>query len=67
MEYSLTIYHLYPDLLNLYGDKGQYCRAGKAVPLARRETRVKTRCEGRCPTSDADIVLLGGGLTGSSF
>ena len=22
MGYRLTVYHLYPDLLNLYGDKG---------------------------------------------
>lgn len=62
MEYSLTIYHLYPDLLNLYGDKGNIAVLEKRCLWRGVKTRVKTLCEGEVPDfSDVDIVLLGGG------
>lgn len=58
----LTIYHLYPELLNLYGDKGNI-----AVLKTRCEKRgikavVKQLKAGQKPDfNGADIVLLGGG------
>lgn len=50
MEYSLTVYHLYPDLLNLYGDKGNIAVLEKRCLWRGVKTRVKTLCEGEVPT-----------------
>ena len=62
MEYALTIYHLYPDLLNLYGDKGNIAVLEKRCLWRGVHAQVKTLCEGEKPDfSGVDIVLLGGG------
>lgn len=62
MEYALTIYHLYPDLLNLYGDKGNIAVLEKRCLWRGVNAQVKTLCEGEKPDfSGVDIVLLGGG------
>lgn len=61
-NYGLTIYHLYPDLLNLYGDKGNIAVLTKRCEWRGVQAKVKTLCEGGTPDfSDVDIVLLGGG------
>lgn len=31
---KITIGHLYPDLLNLYGDRGNHCLHGTALQMA---------------------------------
>lgn len=61
-DYSLTIYHLFDDLLNLYGDKGNVSVLEKRCSWRGIETNVKTLHEGETPDfSDVDIALLGGG------
>lgn len=61
-KYCLTIYHLYPDLLNLYGDKGNIAVLTKRCEWRGINAELKTLCEGDVPDfSGVDIVLLGGG------
>lgn len=61
-DFSLTVYHLYPDLLNLYGDKGNISVLKKRCEWRKIACQVKTLCEADTPDfSDVDIVLLGGG------
>ena len=36
---KLTIGHLYPDLLNLYGDRGKYSMYDEATPMERHRSR----------------------------
>lgn len=59
---KLTIGHLYPDLLNLYGDRGNIACLMKRC--AWRGIEARTICyesEDRVDFSALDIVLLGGG------
>ncbi len=61
-EYSLTIYHLYYDLLNLCADQGNVLVLEKRCARRNIKTTVKTLHSGDLPDfSDADIVILGGG------
>ena len=58
----VTIYHLYPDLLDLYGDRGNVLALVKRcewrnIPVQVREIKVGDKAE----LSDADIMFLGGG------
>ncbi len=62
-DYSVNILHLYPDLLNLYGDKGNIECLRKRLNWRGIDVRVKT-----CTANDtdvdiagADIIFLGGG------
>lgn len=58
----LTIYHLYPDLLNLYGDKGNIAVLKMRCQKRGIEAKIKTLTAGqKADFSDVDIVLLGGG------
>ncbi len=63
MKYSINIVHLYPDLLNLYGDKGNIECLKKRL-LWRGIDAAVTKCtlkEENFDLANADIVLLGGG------
>ena len=62
-DYSISILHLYPDLLNLYGDKGNIECLKKRLIWRDIDVQVKT-----CTANDndvditgADIIFLGGG------
>ncbi len=62
-EYSINILHLYPDLLNLYGDKGNIEALKKRLVWRGIEPCIK-ECTMENPDFDlknSDIVLLGGG------
>lgn len=61
-QYSLNIHHLYPDLLNLYGDKGNSSALEKRL-LWRGVDATVTVCKQEDPLdiSGFDIILLGGG------
>lgn len=59
---KLTIGHLYPELLNLYGDRGNVQCLVKRCQWRGIETEVKTfEIEDEIKFDDLDIVLLGGG------
>ncbi len=61
-KYSLTIGHLYPDLLNLYGDRGNIACLMKRCQW--RDIEVQTiefQSEDTVDFQKLDIVLLGGG------
>ncbi len=61
-QFSLTIYHLFPDLLNLYGDKGNIAVLTKRCAWRGIDAQVQALTEGQEPDfGGADIVLLGGG------
>lgn len=62
LERPLRIVHLYPDLLNLYGDGGNVrvlaCRCmWRGIPVEVKEVRYGERAD----LSGADVVFLGGG------
>lgn len=62
-EYSLTITHLYPDLLNLYGDKGNIECMKKRLVWRGIDAKV-CECTVDNPEinlDDTDILVLGGG------
>lgn len=62
-DYKITILHLYPDLLNLYGDKGNIECMKKRLEWRGIEAEV-INCTMDCESMDfsqADIVFLGGG------
>ncbi len=62
MKKRLTIYHLYPGLLNLYGDKGNVCVLGVRCEKRGIDAVVKTLGAGETADfSDADIIIFGGG------
>ena len=62
MERKLTIYHLYPDLLDVYADRGNVAVIEKRCAWRGIETRVRTLRAGETPDfADVDIVLLGTG------
>ncbi len=59
---KIKIAHLYPDLLNLYGDKGNIASLVKRLEWREIETQVtEYKIEDELDFSDVDIVLLGGG------
>lgn len=61
--YKISIVHLYPDLLNLYGDKGNIECLKKRLTWRNIEVEVK-ECTGETPEIDfenTDIIFLGGG------
>ena len=59
---KLTIGHLYPDLLNLYGDRGNIQCMVKRLEWRGMEAEVKEfRLEDTIGFSGLDIVLMGGG------
>jgi CobQ-like glutamine amidotransferase family enzyme len=61
-NYKISILHLYPDLLNLYGDKGNIECMRKRLEWRGIEVQVITFMADSEPDfSNADIVFLGGG------
>lgn len=59
---NLVIGHLYPDLLNLYGDRGNIRTLKLRAQWRGMEVQVKEfALEDEIPFEDLDIVLLGGG------
>lgn len=61
---KLKIFHLYPDLLNLYGDRGNIACFVKRLEWRGMEAEVvKYTCNDTKPfdLSEADIVFIGGG------
>ncbi len=62
MEKSLVICHLYPDLLDVYADRGNVAVLEKRCAWRGIGVQVRTVCAGDAPDfSDADIVLFGTG------
>ncbi len=63
MEYELNIVHLYPDLLNLYGDKGNIECLRKRLIWRNIGVNVSkcTAKENDIDFENADIIFLGGG------
>ena len=62
-NYKITIVHLYPDLLNLYGDKGNIECLRKRLNWRNIDTEVilYTAENENFDFSAADIIFLGGG------
>lgn len=62
MERTLTIGHLYPDLLNLYGDRGNIaCLMQRCVWRGIEVETKEFMLNDEIDFSELDIVLLGGG------
>lgn len=62
MEKSLNIVHLFPDLLNLYGDSGNVLVLKKRCRLRNIDVNIiKYNIDDEIDLKKADIVLLGGG------
>ncbi len=62
MSRSLAICHLFPELLNLYGDGGNILTLAKRLEWRGIEARIREVRVGDVPSfSDADIVFIGGG------
>lgn len=62
MSYKITIGHLYPDLLNLYGDRGNIqCLLKRCQWRGIEAENIEFRLEDEIDFSKLDIVLLGGG------
>lgn len=63
---KITIGHLYPDLLNLYGDRGNIqCMKKRCQWRGIEAETVEFQLEDNIDFSALDIVLLGGAPTGS--
>lgn len=63
---KLTIGHLYPDLLNLYGDRGNIqCLMKRCQWRGIEAETIAYEIDDKIDFSKLDIVLLGGGPTGS--
>lgn len=62
-NHKINILHLYPDLLNLYGDRGNIeCLRKRLIWRGiDAEVRVCTAAEDKCDLADTDIVFVGGG------
>lgn len=62
-EYEINIVHLYPDLLNLYGDKGNIACLEKRLSWRgiRANVRQCTNQDHSMDLSGADIIFVGGG------
>lgn len=59
---KINIAHLYPDLLNLYGDKGNIASLVKRLQWRGIEAQVtEYKIEDEIDFAEADIILLGGG------
>lgn len=59
---NLTIFHLYPDLMNLYGDIGNVIALKKRMEWRNIECEIKEIKAGEKPDfTKADILFLGGG------
>ena len=59
---KITIGHLFPDLLNLYGDRGNIAALTKRMEARKIETEVKTYgIDDEINFADLDIVFIGGG------
>ena len=59
---KINIVHLYPDLLNLYGDKGNIASLVKRLEWRGIETQVtEYTIEDEVDFANADIIVLGGG------
>ncbi|HOO61891.1 MAG TPA: glutamine amidotransferase [Bacillota bacterium] len=62
MSYSLTLCHMYPDLLNLYGDRGNVLSLIRRASLHDIDLRVETiSLSDEFNASKYDLVFLGGG------
>ncbi len=62
MKKTLTIYHLYPDLMDVYADHGNVTVLQKRLEWRGFEVNVRTLTMGQVPDfTDADIVLIGAG------
>ncbi len=62
-KYEINIVHLFPDLLNLYGDRGNIACMEKRLTWRGIEAHVRT-CTNRDSSIDlsgADIIFVGGG------
>lgn len=61
-EMKLTIGHLYPDLLNLYGDRGNIaCMVRRCLWRGIRAETIEINAGDSIDFEKLDIVLLGGG------
>ncbi len=61
-DYKITIMHLYPNLLNLYGDKGNIeCMKKRLLWRGIEAEVVEVAEEDDIDFSNADIIFLGGG------
>ncbi len=61
-DYKINIVHLYPNLLNLYGDKGNIECMKKRLSWRGIEAEVKEVCDNaQIDFNNTDIVFLGGG------
>lgn len=62
-EYQINIVHLYPDLLNLYGDKGNIECLRKRLQWRGIGVNVTTctNQDGNIDFADTDIIFVGGG------
>lgn len=61
-QYSIHILHLYPDLLNLYGDKGNLSALEKRLVWRGMDATITVCNQEDTPDfSEADIIFLGGG------
>lgn len=63
MNREINIIHLYPDLLNLYGDKGNIASLVKRLEWRGIDANVTEVCDrdARIDFDNADIVFIGGG------
>ena len=61
-DYTINILHLFPDLLNLYGDRGNIQTLCKRLEWRGVDVNVKTvTSDDVVELSDTDIIVLGGG------
>ena len=61
-DYTINIVHLFPDLLNLYGDRGNIQALSKRLLWRGIDVNLKTVVsEDEIDIKDADIIVLGGG------
>ena len=59
---KLQICHIYPDLLNLYGDRGNILCLKHRIEARGIEAEVKEiRMGDKLNSKDADIIFIGGG------
>ena len=65
-DMKLTIGHLYPDLLNLYGDRGNIaCLMKRCIWRGIEAETIEFNTGDQIDFSKLDIVLLGGGSEGN--
>ena len=61
---KITIGHLYPDLLNLYGDRGNIqCLMKRCLWRGIEAETIPFELDDKIDFSKLDIVLLGGGVS----